>query len=127
MCARLFKAKQKTTLHCFLLHFIMLLSAHFSSLYSGTTLWHYQPFPPTCNLAVASSRSLMKMLNTTGSSLDPWRKALVTDLQVDLLPQDITIWVWPFSKFSFCLTVCSSNLYFSVKILQEILKKALLK
>lgn len=49
----------------------------------------YLPLPPVlCHLKTSapSCRSLMKMLNRTGSSIDPWRMPLVTGLHLDVVP-----------------------------------------
>ncbi|KAK4806792.1 hypothetical protein QYF61_005588 [Mycteria americana] len=107
-----------------LLNFMRFLSAHFSSLFRS--LWMaarssaISATPPTfvspANLlrvhSAPSSRSLMKMLNRTGPSIDPWATPLVTGIQLDFVPLIATLWAQPFSQFSIHLTVCSSSPYF---------------
>ena len=57
----------------------------------------------------ASSRSLMKKLNKTGPSTDPWGTSLVTSLQLDSAPLITTLWVLPFSQFSIHCDLINEN------------------
>ncbi|GAB0181629.1 hypothetical protein GRJ2_000628200 [Grus japonensis] len=82
------------------------------------TLWciiHFSRFCVISKLAglhsAPSSRSLMKILNRTGPSIDPWTTPLVTGLQLDFVPLITTLWAWPFSRFSIHLIVCLSSPY----------------
>ncbi|KAK4818658.1 hypothetical protein QYF61_017266 [Mycteria americana] len=49
--------------------------------------------------SIPSSRSLIKMLNRTGPSTEPWGTPLVTGRQVDLTPFTTTLWAQPCSQF----------------------------
>ncbi|KAK4823665.1 LOW QUALITY PROTEIN: hypothetical protein QYF61_005017 [Mycteria americana] len=49
--------------------------------------------------SIASSRSLIKILNRTGPSTEPWGTPLVTSCQVDLTPFTTTLWARPSSQF----------------------------
>ncbi|KAF1440525.1 Zinc finger RNA-binding protein, partial [Pygoscelis papua] len=73
----------------------------------STTLWHIShssQFVSSANLwrvhSAPSSRSLMKVLNRTGPSIDPWCTLLVTSLQLGFILLINTFWAWPFSQFS---------------------------
>jgi len=80
--------------------------------------------------SVPSSRSLMKMLNRTGPSTDPWGTPLVSSLKLDFMSQITTLWGWLFSSFSVHLTVCSSSPYFnsfSMRLLWKTVSAALLE
>ena len=100
------------TLHLPLLNLIRFLSAQLSSL-SRSRWMAAQPagvsttppsFVSSTNLlrvhSNSSSRSLMKKLNKTRLSTDPWGIPLVTSLQLDSAPLMTTLWVLPFSQFS---------------------------
>ncbi|KAF1498675.1 hypothetical protein FQV18_0005633, partial [Eudyptula minor novaehollandiae] len=113
------------TLHFSLLNFMRFLSDHSLSL--PRSLWiAAQPagvsdisppsFVSSANLlsthSAPSSRPLMKMLNRTGASIEPWAMQLVTGLQLDFVPPISTPWAWSFSRFSIHLPVCSFSPYF---------------
>ena len=72
-----------------------------------------------------SSRSIKKMLNRTGPTIDPWCTLLVTGFQLDFVPLIMTLWAWRFNYFWVYLTVFSFSPYFnslSVKILRDIVE-----
>ena len=80
--------------------------------------------------SILSSRSLMNILNKTGSSTSHWEHYLSTDLQLDSALMITTLWALPVSKFSIHLTVHSSIPHFlslSTRMLWETVSKALLK
>ncbi|KAK1208189.1 ZFR protein, partial [Pygoscelis papua] len=58
-----------------------------------------------------SSRSLRKILNMTGPSIDPWGTLLVTSLQLGFILLITTLWALLFSQLSVHLTICSSSSY----------------
>ena len=100
------------TLHLPLLNLIRFLSAQLSSL-SRSRWMAAQPSgvsttPPSlvssANLLMvhfnSSSRSLLKKLNKTGPSTDPWGTPLVTGLQLDSARLMTALWVLLFSQFS---------------------------
>ena len=107
-CMGLFLPRCRT-LYLPLLNFIRFLCAQLSSL-SRSRWMAAQPsgvsttppsFVSSANLlrvhSNSASKSLMKKLNKTGPSTDPWWTALVTGLQVDSAPLTTTLWVLPFS------------------------------
>ena len=57
----------------------------------------------TCNFTEAaldpSSRSLIKISNTTGPTTEPWETPLVTICQLDLILFTTTLWPQPFIQF----------------------------
>lgn len=87
-----------------LVEFMKLMLAHVSSL--SAELWMgawcsgepgtHPSFVSPTNLqrvnSTPSSRSLMKMFNQTGASIDPWGPPLVTGLQIDFAPLTTTLW-----------------------------------
>jgi len=80
--------------------------------------------------SVPPSRSLVKWLNGTGPSIDPWGTPLVTGLLLDFVLLITIVWAQSLSQFSIHLCVCSSSLYtnsFSMNILQETVLEALSK
>lgn len=54
---------------------------------------------------VLSSRSLVKLLSSTGSSMHLWRVPLLTGLRRGYKPLLASLWVWHFTHLSLCLTV----------------------
>ncbi|XP_048782344.1 uncharacterized protein LOC125684319 isoform X1 [Lagopus muta] len=79
---------------------------------------------------IPSSRSLMKMLNKSGPSTDPWGTPLVTGLQPDSALPTTTLCALPVSQFSTHLTVHSSIphlLSFVTRMWWGTASKALLK
>lgn len=68
----------------------------------STALWHISrssQFRVISKLSATSSRPLMKTLNRTRPSVDPWGAALVTGLQLDFVPLITTLWAQLFSQF----------------------------
>ena len=61
---------------------------------SNTPLSFTSSAKPLTMDSVPSSRSLMKMLNSTGHTTD------CTSLELDFMPLITTLWVWQFSQFS---------------------------
>lgn len=56
---------------------------------------------------------LMKILNSTSPSTDPWGTPLITDLHLDLEPLTTTPWIWSHSLFLVYWTVHPWNPYLS--------------
>ena len=115
------------TLHLPLLNFMRFLSSHFSRLSRYLWMLGQSPgvsvtpfsFVSSENLlrmhSAPLSRSLMKMLYTTASSINPWSMILLTDMQLDFMPLVTTLWTQPYSQFSVHLTV-----YLSSSILHQL-------
>jgi len=92
------------------------------SLVSSAKLLRVCPMP--------SSRSLIKISNRTGLSIDPWGTPLVTGHQLVLTPFTTTLWNRPSSQFLTQPKVYLSKPWaasFSRRILSETVLKALLK
>ena len=78
--------------------------------------------------SIPLSRSLIKILNRTSSSTNPWGTPLVTSHQLDLTPLTITLWAQPSSQ-SFNQQIVSKAwaASFYRRIMWETASKALLK
>jgi len=69
-----------------------------------------------CKLAegtLSLTMSLMKILNNSGPSMDPWGTALVTSIHLDIKPLTTTLWLRPSNQFLIHQTVHPSNPYLS--------------
>ena len=97
--------------HLALLQLIQLALAHWSSLSRPlcraflplSRLTHLPDLVSSANLVRVPSiplpRSLIKILNRTGPSSDPWGTPLVTRRQLALTSFTTTLWAWPSSQF----------------------------
>ena len=113
---------------CFLLFsFLMLSLAHFSSLLRP--LWvPAQPFGVSVAplsfvssanlLRVHSAPSLVKVLNSIGSSIDAWGMPPVSDLHLDFMPLMASLWAWKFSHSTF---VHLSSPYFTWFVYEHVM------
>lgn len=75
-----------------------------------------------CRLALCLWSWSLKMLNSIGSTSDPWGTLLVTGLHLDFLPPVTTLWGWQIRQLSIHLTVhLSSVIYLDLLFYDDVM------